>query len=247
MLSFIPVNVIGCQSLINCEKGDIVYLRALGGISQARIEEIRTTFRFDYYTAFASGTIYAKFLLPDGTSFTIDSSDTANWVRVPHFYLSYEDCRQERNQLGYTVHDHHAVGKYLINLIREKYGVDYKLSEFLFYAPTKNGIRMFPASKVIYTHDSEPLQFNIYDKYIGDVYDLSEEYGIKTTREEVMEHYRPKLTTFEKAPEPTFRKVRVTKVCEMLVPADEVENYIANINADEIDSDDWETSTEIIK
>lgn len=250
MRTLIPVSVLGHQSLVNFERGDIVYLRACGGISQAKVEAIHTTFRFDYYTAFASGEIYAKFLLPDGSHIVIDSTDRENWYKTPHFYLSYEDCRLNRNQLGYTLHDHPAAGRYLINLICEKYGgLEYHLGEFNFHAPTKSGVMTFPAKKVLYYHDNTPFVFDIWNgKYVGTVDELREEYCIHTTHESALEHHRPKLVKFEDDTEkPKFRKVRVTKVCEVSVPADEVENYIANINPEEIESDDWETSAEVIK
>lgn len=217
----------GNQSILNLEKGDIVYLRALGGISQAKVIAIQSILTFSWSFCGMYNHTTMTLLLPNGETIDFDSKVYRSQSKDIHIFLSYEDCRRNANEIGKYHSDDSSAGRDLVVRIIEKYNLKYCDGYFDFYAPTASGVKSFSAKKLIYNHDGCPIVFNIYDKYIGNVSELANR-NIHTSYEQALEAHKPKAITFESVAKPKTKRVRITRVFETEVPVDEVADFIEN-------------------
>ncbi len=237
------------QSILNLEKGDIVYLRALGGISQAKVVEIQSTLFLTYAFCGLYNRTKMTLLLPNGDTIKFDTeSRTKQGLGGDiHIFLSYEDCRRNSHEIGKYHVDDVEEGRNFAVRDMEKYNlVLASVTKFQFCAPTRGGVNNFWAKEVIYNHDDSPLVFNICDRYIGTIDELRD-MNIYPTYEEALEAYKPKSITFDSVAKPTTKRVRITRVYETEVPADEVADFILNAHEYEFqDGDECTTFAETI-
>ena len=199
MRNFIPKQFLlnGENCFLDLEKNDIVYVRTTEGISQARILKIKTTINFGSRTHIINDITNIDFLLPNGDKF----KNYGNGKSDIKFYVSYEDCRCERNpfiRANSTVHSL-KISDLIIDKIKGtsklKIKGDKFYSLFIFYKVTNQGINTMEVSDVIDTHCDAPVYFRAEDYLL--TLDELRDYNIYPSYDDALEHYHPKLIMFE--------------------------------------------------